>query len=92
MKILQKLGVVVGTVLVSVIVARLILQLIFTHNQGFFSFENFLYALTLPIILVFWERNATITSLIWKSAGFALLFTLSDYLLVSYGDWPGMIW
>lgn len=92
MKILQKLAAVSGAVIVSVIITRLILQLIYTHNQGLFSLENFLFALIFPVILVFAERNATITALVWKSVAYTTAITFVDYLLAKYADWPAMIW
>jgi len=92
MKILQKLGAVTGTVILSVIVTRLIMQWTFTHNQGLFSLKNFIFALILPVILVIAERNTTITTLVWKSVAYAVAITLIDYLLARYADWGGMIW
>jgi len=92
MKTLQKLGAVTGAVIVSVILTRIIMQWIFTHNQGIFSLKNFIFALIFPVILVIAERNSTFTILVWKSAAFAVALTLIDYLLARYADWGGMIW
>jgi len=92
MKTLLKPGVVLSALLVSVILVRLILQWVFAHNQGLFSLENFIYPLIFPVILVFTERSATITTLLWKSAVIAAAFTLFDYLLARDADWPAMIW
>lgn len=93
MKILQKLGLVLAVVLAAVVITRLVLQWAFAHNQGLISMENVLFALILPVILVFWKPHTTFTSLAMSAAGYTVALTLIDYILVRQGDgFGGMIW
>lgn len=93
MKIIQKLGLVLAVVLATVVITRLVLQWVFAHNQGLISIENVLFALILPVILIFWKPHAAFTSLAMSAAGYTVALTLIDYLLVRHGDgFGGMIW
>lgn len=79
-------------VTITTLAMRFIMQLIFEHGQPIFSWKNILFGLTLPVVLVFVGKKITTQSLLLSALGFAAAFTLIDYLLKVYTDWPAVIW
>lgn len=84
--------VVIAVVVISVLLTRLLMQLVFDHGQAIISLDNILLGLALPFVLIFFEKVSTMQSLLLKTAAYVVALTLIDYLLKIYADWPSLMW